>query len=100
MEQDSIDSNSGAGLDENTRKRVVTFGSKFFVMNELFIERRSFMVARPENISSQMPARYGSLKLRRAAVVAELYEEVSKDCHILLEQNVAFRQTVCFQIIN
>lgn len=87
---------SDSGLDENNRKRVVSAANKFSVMNELFLKPNVFLVARPSRKSlPQMPDRYTSSATKRAAVVAELYNELPEDHHILLETNIAFKKTVC-----
>lgn len=93
-EDESSNIEDDVGLDKNTHKRVTTFGSKFSVMNELFIQPGVFLVERPSRVSSLVPTRYNSAASKRAGIIAELYEEVSEDCHILLETNLDFRQTV------
>lgn len=95
-QEDSLNSEDDIGMEKNTHKRIVTFGSKFSVMNELFIQPNAFLVARPSRASSLVPTRYSSTESKRAGIVAELYEEVPEDCHILLETDLAFRQTVGF----
>lgn len=95
-EQEDLMDSDGMNLDNNTRKRTVAFGSKFSVMNELFIQRSVFLVAKPSRASSMAPTRYSSVASKKAGVVAELYEEIPNDCHILLETNLAFQKKVWF----
>lgn len=87
----------GADPDKNTCKRITTFGSKFSVMNEIFIQPSVFSVPKPPSHGSSLePTRYASVASRKAGVVAEIYEEIPDDCRTLLETNLAFQKRVCF----
>lgn len=86
---------SDGAFDKNNHQRVVSTANKFSVMNEIFIKPNAFLVARPDQMTlHRRPDRYTSSSSKRAAIVAELYDELAEDLHTLLEKNVAFRKTV------
>jgi len=88
------DAPATAASDE-TARRIGVYARRFGVMNEVVVSRDAFLQTRPRGINSDDPGRWKSEESACQGLVAELYEELPEDMHIMLQKNPSFRDTVC-----
>jgi len=73
---------------------IALHARRFGVMNEMFPSKDVFLQPRPEDINSDDSDRWENDENAKRCVIAELYEEMPKSLHDMLEKTTTFRDTV------
>ena len=75
-------------------ERISLHARKFSVMNEPFISNDAFLKARPIDVRSDNPRRWDTPESALRGLIAELYEEVPRELHSMIEKHTRFRDLV------
>jgi hypothetical protein len=73
---------------------ISLYARRFGVMNELFVAKDLFLQPRPLGVESADCDRWDDDDKEKLCMIAELYEEVPKSLHEMLEKTSIFRDTV------
>ncbi len=89
---------AGQGVSDPINRGVAQIGvyaRRFGVMNEFVVSRGAFLLPRPKGINSDDPDCWKSEASVLQGLVAELYEKLPEDTHVMLLKDPKFRDTVC-----
>lgn len=86
---------ASASDDSETTRWIGVYAQKFGVMNEIIISSNAFPKPRPKGVNSDDPDRWKSAESAFKGLIAELYEELPLDMHLMLQKHPSFCDVVC-----
>lgn len=77
--------------------RIALYARKFGVMNEIFVPAEVFLVPDPD-FDAMDHHRYSTPENTLRGVTAELFEEIPKDLHPMMQEHTHFRDLVSISL--